>query len=254
MATAVQALARIKKEYKEVQTAKEAGISAELVNSELTHWKGVIAGPQGTPYQGGTFYVDIEIPKNYPFVPPKMRFETKVWHPNVSSANGAICLDILKNEWSPALTLRTALLSLQALLSCPNADDPQDAVVASQYKADRKLFEKTAKFWADTYAQPKKAANSNAKVQQLVSMGFSVASSEAALARCKGDENAALEWLLTQPAPAPAPAAPAPAPAAPAAAPAAAGSGAKPTAAAAAVPKPAVVRSSSTGAAAAVKK
>jgi len=203
MATAVQALARIRKEYKEVQFAKDSGVSAELVNNDLAHWKGVIAGPQGTPYQGGTFYVDIDIPKNYPFVPPKMRFETKVWHPNISSANGAICLDILKNEWSPALTLRTALLSLQALLSCPNADDPQDAVVAGQYKADRKLYEKTAKFWTDNYALPKKVGNSSAKVQQLVGMGFSVALAEAALAKCKGDENAALEWMLTQPAPAP---------------------------------------------------
>lgn len=53
-------------------------------------------------------------------------------HPNVSSQNGAICLDILKDQWSPALTLKTALLSLQALLSTPEPDDPQDAVVAQQ--------------------------------------------------------------------------------------------------------------------------
>lgn len=50
----------------------------------------------------------------------------------MSSANGAICLDILKDQWSPALTLKTALLSLQALLSTPEPDDPQDAVVAQQ--------------------------------------------------------------------------------------------------------------------------
>jgi ubiquitin-conjugating enzyme (huntingtin interacting protein 2) len=68
----------------------------------------------------------------YPFEPPKMQFTTKVWHPNVSSQNGAICLDILKDQWSPALTLKTALLSLQALLSMPAPDDPQDAVVAQQ--------------------------------------------------------------------------------------------------------------------------
>ena len=67
----------------------------------------------------------------YPFVPPKMRFRSKVWHPNVSSANGAICLDILKDQWSPALTLKTALLSLQALLSSPQPDDPQ---VPSAYR------------------------------------------------------------------------------------------------------------------------
>ena len=61
----------------------------------------------------------------YPFVPPMMRFRSRVWHPNVSSANGAICLDILKDQWSPALTLKTALLSLQALLASPEPNDPQ---------------------------------------------------------------------------------------------------------------------------------
>jgi len=59
-------------------------------------------GPSGTPYEGGTFLVDIVIPANYPFEPPKMRFDTRLWHPNVSSQNGAICLDILKTEWSAA--------------------------------------------------------------------------------------------------------------------------------------------------------
>jgi len=67
----------------------------------------------------------------YPFVPPKMRFISKVYHPNVSSANGAICLDILKDQWSPALTLKTALLSLQALLSSPEPDDPQARAAAA---------------------------------------------------------------------------------------------------------------------------
>lgn len=75
-------------------------MSAELVGDCFTHWKGIVKGPDSTPYTGGTFIVDIIIPPNYPFEPPKMRFDTKVWHPNVSSANGAICLDILKKEWS----------------------------------------------------------------------------------------------------------------------------------------------------------
>jgi len=68
--------------------------------------------------------VDIQIPADYPFKPPKMKFDTKIWHPNISSQTGAICLDILKNEWTPALTIRTGLISLQALLCAPEPDDP----------------------------------------------------------------------------------------------------------------------------------
>jgi hypothetical protein len=76
-----------------------------------------------------------------------MRFATKVWHPNISSASGAICLDILRDAWSPALTLKTALLSLQSLLASPVPDDPQDAVVAKQYKSDHDEWARTAKMW-----------------------------------------------------------------------------------------------------------
>ena len=122
---------RIRKEYQQVKAEKNAGVSVSLVGDDMTHWKGVFKGPPDTPYEGGHFVVDIKIPKTYPFEPPKMRFDTKVWHPNISSANGAICLDILKKEWSPALSLRTVLISLQALLCCPNPDDPQDAQVTT---------------------------------------------------------------------------------------------------------------------------
>ena len=76
------------------------------------------------------FTIDIKILPDYPFKPPQMQFDTKIWHPNISSQTGVICLDILKKEWTPALTIRTALISIQALLSCPEPDDPQDAEVA----------------------------------------------------------------------------------------------------------------------------
>lgn len=123
-----------------------------------------------------------------------MRFITKVWHPNVSSANGAICLDILKEQWSPALSIKTAMLSVQALLSSPEPSDPQDAVVARQYMDDHDQFVATAKYWTENYATEKAK---NEKVEKLKEMGFEEAAVINALARSAGDENQALELLLT---------------------------------------------------------
>jgi ubiquitin-conjugating enzyme E2 N len=67
--------------------------------------------------------------------PPKVRFLTKMYHPNIDQL-GRICLDILKDKWSPALQIRTVLLSIQALLSAPNPDDPLNNTVAELWKAN----------------------------------------------------------------------------------------------------------------------
>lgn len=123
-----------------------------------------------------------------------MRFITKVWHPNVSSANGAICLDILKEQWSPALSIKTAMLSVQALLSSPEPGDPQDAVVARQYINEHDQFVQTAKYWTENYATEKAK---NEKVERLKEMGFEEGAILNALSRCEGDEAQALELLLT---------------------------------------------------------
>ena len=84
----------------------------------------------------------------------RKNFFVIVWHPNISSVTGAICLDILKDQWSPALTMKTAMLSLQALMCSPEPNDPQDAVVATMYKERRAEFITTAKFWTESYAKP----------------------------------------------------------------------------------------------------
>ena len=82
----------------------------------------------------------------------QVRFITKIWHPNISSVTGAICLDILKDQWAAAMTLRTVLLSIQALLAAPEPDDPQDAVVARQYQENFTTFKATAQHWASVFA------------------------------------------------------------------------------------------------------
>ncbi|PSR70921.1 hypothetical protein PHLCEN_2v13193 [Hermanssonia centrifuga] len=81
-----------------------------------------------------------------------MKFITKVYHPNVSSASGAICLDILKDAWSPVLTLKSTLISLQSLLCSPEPNDPQDAEVAKHYMTSKSSFEETARYWTMIYA------------------------------------------------------------------------------------------------------
>lgn len=81
------------KELAEVGKDDTSGVNARLVTEgNLRHLIGTLQGPEGTVYEGGLFEVDIVIPKQYPFEPPKMKFTTKVWHPNVSSQTGAICL------------------------------------------------------------------------------------------------------------------------------------------------------------------
>ncbi len=112
----------------------------------------------------------------------------------MSSANGAICLDILKDQWSPALTLKTALLSIQALLASPEPKDPQDAVVAKQYMAEHETFLKTAREWTQQHAT---GVDPDAhKVARLTEMGFSEGAVRRALSEASGDENAALERLV----------------------------------------------------------
>lgn len=188
-------LGRIQKELKEIERDKVSGVTVQLQGNSLQRLMGYVEGPRDTPYEGGLFQIDISLEDSYPFVPPKMKFVSKVWHPNISSQSGAICLDILKDQWSPALTLKTALLSLQALLSSPQPDDPQDAVVAKQYMSDYETYKKTAKYWTEAFANPNATAPED-KIRQIVEMGFDRAAAIRALKETGGDENAALEKLL----------------------------------------------------------
>ncbi|PPQ67906.1 hypothetical protein CVT24_003169 [Panaeolus cyanescens] len=145
-------LRRVNKEITDCKNDKTSQIKIELVDESPFHLKGSFPGPEGTPYEGGKFEVDIVIPESYPFQPVKMKFITKLYHPNVSSASGAICLDILKDAWSPVLTLKSTLISLQSLLCSPEPNDPQDAEVAKHYMTSKQSFEETAAYWTHIYA------------------------------------------------------------------------------------------------------
>ncbi|KAL6950175.1 Ubiquitin-conjugating enzyme E2 1 [Hanseniaspora vineae] len=153
---------RLLREINSVKEDPEANITLSFNNeSDIYKLTGSFLGPPDTPYEGGIFLVDINVPTDYPFKPPKMQFKTRIYHPNISSVTGAICLDILKDAWSPVITLKSALISLQALLQSPEPNDPQDAEVARHYIKDKEGFEKTARLWTKLYATDKTATNEN---------------------------------------------------------------------------------------------
>ena len=117
-------LKRVRKELEEMQKNPPENCSAGLVNERDPYeWRATIIGPEGSPYQGGIFYLKIHLSADYPFKAPHITFTTKIYHCNVN-ANGSICLDILKDKWSPALTISKALLSICSLIDDPNPNDP----------------------------------------------------------------------------------------------------------------------------------
>jgi len=192
---------RIKREFKEVIKSEEmakCAIRVELVDDNYTELKGEIAGPPDTPYEGGNFILEIKVPETYPFNPPKVRFITKIWHPNISSVTGAICLDILKDQWAAAMTLRTVLLSLQALMAAAEPDDPQDAVVARQFKENPEMFRLTAKHWTTVYAGgPNGNPEFDSKIHRLIDMGVDQDQARVALSTYNWDLVRATEQLFS---------------------------------------------------------
>ena len=142
---------RIVKELKDLQKDPPTSCSAGPVGEDMFHWQATIMGPADSPYSGGVFMVAIHFPPDYPFKPPKVSFKTKVFHPNINS-NGSICLDILKEQWSPALTISKVLLSICSLLTDPNPDDPLVPEIAHMYKTDKNKYELTARAWTQKYA------------------------------------------------------------------------------------------------------
>ena len=142
---------RIAKELENFNKDPPANCSAGPEGDDIFHWTATIMGPSESPFEGGVFYLNITFPSNYPFKPPKVTFATRIYHPNINSSGG-ICLDILKENWSPALTISKVLLSICSLLCDPNPNDPLVVDIARQYKNYYPEYELTAAEWTRKYA------------------------------------------------------------------------------------------------------
>jgi len=146
------ALKRIQKELKDLAKDNPTNCSAGPRDpNNLFKWVATIMAPAACPYEGGVFNLDIEFPAEYPFKPPKIRFTTKIYHCNIND-KGGICLDILKDNWSPALTISKVLLSICSLLTDPNPNDPLVPDIANLLKTNKALHDKTAREWTAKYA------------------------------------------------------------------------------------------------------
>ena len=138
---------RIHNEYKEMLKNPPANCSAGPVNdTDIFSWNATIMGPDNSPYQGGIFYLKIDFPPDYPFKPPKVRFTTKIYHCNINPTGG-ICLDILKDEWSPALTISKVLLSICSLMDDANPNDPLVSEIADLLQKNKPLHDANAREW-----------------------------------------------------------------------------------------------------------
>uniref|UniRef100_A0A2P2I6F9 E2 ubiquitin-conjugating enzyme n=1 Tax=Hirondellea gigas TaxID=1518452 RepID=A0A2P2I6F9_9CRUS len=142
---------RIQKELADITLDPPPNCSAGPKGDNLYEWVSTILGPPGSVYEGGVFFLDIHFSPEYPFKPPKVTFRTRIYHCNINS-QGVICLDILKDNWSPALTISKILLSICSLLTDCNPGDPLVGSIATQYLQNHNEHDRVARLWTKRYA------------------------------------------------------------------------------------------------------
>lgn len=154
----MQRVSRLKRELQMLSTEPPPGITCWQTEDNTNELRAQIVGGSGTPYEGGLFSLEIKIPDRYPFEPPKIRFVTPIYHPNIDNC-GRICHDALKlppkGAWKPSLNISTVLASIQLLMAEPNPDDPLMADISSEFKYHKQLFLEKAKKWTQEHAVQK---------------------------------------------------------------------------------------------------
>lgn len=108
---------------------------------DLLQFKLLIFPDEGF-YRGGRFVFSFKIGPNYPHEPPKVKCVTKVYHPNID-LEGNVCLNILREDWKPVLTINSIVYGLQYLFLEPNPDDPLNKEAAYELQSNRRSFEQS---------------------------------------------------------------------------------------------------------------
>ena len=123
----------------ESESSDNMGITATPDEDSLFKWNALIFGPEETIWEGGIFKLILEFSEEYPNKPPKVKFMSKMFHPNIYN-DGSICLDILQNMWSPVYDIASILTSIQSLLCDPNTKSPANNTAAEMYSKNYKEY------------------------------------------------------------------------------------------------------------------
>jgi len=132
------------------------GFSAGLIDDEdIYNWEVLIIGPTDTYFEGGFFKTHLTFPRDYPVNPPKMKFVSEIWHPNIDAKSGDVCISILhapgedkygyerpEERWLPIHTVETIIMSVISMLSEPNDESPANIDAAKDWRENREDFRK----------------------------------------------------------------------------------------------------------------
>ncbi|CAH4030564.1 uncharacterized protein LOC123712740 [Pieris brassicae] len=142
---------RLRSELKMLRNDPPEGIAATPLDMKCCHWQASVTGPAGSPYEGGVFFLYVQVPYSYPMSPPVVRFLTRILHPNVSR-HGDVGIDSVHHNWSLALTISKVLISIQSLLTDPYTNVCMEPELGEMYVQDRPKFEALARQWTWKYA------------------------------------------------------------------------------------------------------
>ncbi|KAK3920808.1 Ubiquitin-conjugating enzyme E2-17 kDa [Frankliniella fusca] len=164
---------RVRKDFAELANNDTGFIRLMAETGSMKTFNVEVDGPTDSPYHTGKFVVNVTIPPNFPYDPPKMKLVTRVWHPNIS-CRGKLCVDILDENWVPGMTLLEVLEAIRGLLSNPNPNSPLNVEAAVMYRDTRAMYEQVCITFTNTYAEGRRAEwEMEEKVSVLTALGVS---------------------------------------------------------------------------------
>ncbi|GAW80631.1 ubiquitin-conjugating enzyme E2 [Plasmodium gonderi] len=132
---------RIIQDLNKINKEQNKSFEAAPFSDNIMCCHAIIRGPEDTIWECGIFHLIISFSEEYPVSPPKVKFLSKIFHPNIYT-DGNICLDILQNQWSPIYDITSLLTSIQSLLNDPNTSSPANPEAARIFINNRNLYNK----------------------------------------------------------------------------------------------------------------